>query len=122
MKRAKKSPRRKLVSEADRVFSLWIRNRDNKQYGHCVFCKKPIEHCFHFITRAKYSVRWDELNCTSSCRSCNYSMEYNPHPFIKWFLDKHGLATYEALILKSNQIAKFSTEDLQGIIEKYNEK
>ena len=115
MKRGKKSPRRKLVAELDRVFSLYIRAKSKV----CVFCGKPTEHWFHIITRAKYAVRWDESNAVPSCAGCNFRMEYDPHPFIKWYIDTYGLPAYEDLILRSNKIAKFSADDLQNMIDKY---
>ena len=122
MKRGEKSPRRKLVAELDRIFSLYIRARDNRDIGHCAFCPRPIEHNFHFITRGCYKTRWDELNCVGSCAGDNYRMEFNPHDYIKYFIDKHGLPAYEALILKSHGIAKYSTEDLEAMIAEYKGK
>ena len=122
MKPGKKSPRRKLVSDLDKIFSLYIRARDNRDRGHCFFCEKPIEHNFHFITRAKYATRWDEVNCIGSCAGCNYAMEWNPHPYIQWFIRHFSLDTYEALILKSNQIAKLSSEELAEMVERYRGK
>ena len=124
VKRGKKSLRRKLVEQADKVFSLLVRALAKKEYnGICPFCKeRPIECCFHFVTRAKHIVRWDLTNAVGSCNIDNYKMEWNPHPYIKWYLDKFGLEAYENLVLRSNRIAKFNTDELENIIKSCEDK
>lgn len=106
--------RSKLVKALDRVFSLLIRSRDRKETGgKCVFgCGREIEHCFHFVTRSKHSVRWHFLNAAGSCSACNYQNEFNPHPFISWYIKKYGLEAYDSLLAKSNKIAAYSRTDL----------
>lgn len=119
-KRKPKSERKRLVAELDRTFSFFIRRRDGlKTGGTCIFdfCGGMIECCFHFITRAKHSVRWDERNAVGACASCNFTMEFNPHPFINWYISKHGLPAYQELFRDSNRIAKFSNDDLQTILD-----
>jgi hypothetical protein len=108
--------RKKLVSKLDKVFSLYIRKRDKK----CVCCGKTENlQNGHLITRAKYSVRWSELNCHCQCRGCNMLHEFQPHIFINWFLKKYGLKKFQYLILESNQIKKFTDTDLEELIKKY---
>ena len=114
MKR-KKTARKKLVEKLDAVFSVYIR----ALYPICVFCGSKTEHCFHFMTRAKYATRWDAVNAVGSCRGCNFEMEFNPHPYIKWFIDKYGLEEYNRLILRSNVIPKYSNEELEVMIDFY---
>jgi hypothetical protein len=55
-----------LKEEADKVFSLFIRNRDKKKL--CITskvpsCQKKIQHCCHWIPRGYYSHRRNENNC-----------------------------------------------------------
>jgi hypothetical protein len=122
MDRMAKSVRKKLVKTLDKVFSLYIRKRDSiENDGKCVFCRKPIQHCFHFITRAKYATRWNEINAVGSCAGCNFENEFNPHKFIQWFLKKYGLKMYEDLIYESNLVHKFEPDDLSHMIEKYQQ-
>ena len=114
--------RKWLIREADRVFSEHVRKESVKLYKVCPFClKNPIVDCFHFVTRAKYSVRWNPLNAVGSCRGCNIRMEFDPHPFIQWFLDNRGgREAYDALILESNQTGKFKDKDkLWGVINTF---
>lgn len=127
-KRKPKTARKRLVSELDRQFSLFIRKRDSLQTGGAcrfrreLFCAGPIECCFHFITRSKHSVRWDERNAVGSCRGCNFTMEFNPHPYINWYISKYGLVAYEALFRDSNKIAKFENGQLEDMIEVFKNK
>ena len=122
MKRGTKSNRRKLVAEADRVFSLWARARQAKETGHCEFCQGSIDHAFHYITRMHHTTRWDGENICGSCKGCNYRMEFDPSPFITHYIHKFGLTQWEAIVVKSHGIAKYSTADLEGMIAEYKGK
>jgi len=116
----KKSLRKKMVALADKALSLYIRKKTQETYGACPMCGGEIECCFHWITRSKYSVRWDLENVIGSCMGCNIDYEYNPHPYISWFIRKYGLDKYEQLIVKSNKIHKYELSDLQDIIDVYS--
>ena len=114
-----RAKRKIIVASLDTLFSFVVRLRDKDVAGgRCVFdCQRPIECCFHFVTRSKYSVRWDLKNAVGSCHPHNYEMEFNPHPFIQWYIKTRGIAAYEDLLRRSNQIAKFSNEKLIEIRE-----
>lgn len=119
-RRVKKVPKAKrhkrLVKALDVEFSLAVRERGSKSRdGLCEFdwCPNLLEQCFHFVTRAKFSTRWDFSNAAASCRSCNMEMEYNPHKFIQWYIKRYGLTGYEDLVRRSNIIPKFSDDHLE---------
>lgn len=116
-KYVRKSTRRRLVAQLDIIFSLYIRMRDKRLRGRCPFhdsCSfRPIECCFHFITRSKFSTRWDEQNAVGACHACNFKENFNNHIFISWYLSKFGKEQYESLIARSNRIAKHSIDDLE---------
>lgn len=121
--RKKKTDRQKLVAALDKVFSLYIRQESKKKYGKCPFCKtKPIEHCFHFLSRVSYATRWNELNAIGSCRACNMSMEYSPAPFLLWFIDNRGRDKLDYLQALWHSVAKFSNSDLETMIKYYEQK
>ncbi len=101
--------RKRLIKALDKTFSLVVRAKCSK----CTFCSGPVEHCFHFVTRAKYSVRWDERNATGSCAGCNYRYEFDPHFAIQWYLSFNGLTAYEQLVRDGNIISKHSNDDLE---------
>ena len=110
------TPRKKLIKKLDTVFSLYIRKRDKR----CVICgTKDNLTCGHLITRAKYSVRWDEDNAFAQCTSCNMKHEYYPEIFTQWFIKTHRLSTYTKLIERSNKIRKFTNEDLIELCADY---
>lgn len=112
----KKPTRKVLVKKLDKVFSEFIRNRDKR----CVQCGKTEGLTNgHLITRAKYSVRWNELNCHCQCRGCNYLHEFQSHLYTNWFLKNYGLKKYQTLIAESNKIKKFTDTDLEELIKKY---
>ena len=123
--RPKKAPRRSerktLVGQLDALFSEYIRTKAKRSFGgECPFSHKdgrrhPVQHCFHFITRAKYSVRWDPRNAIGSCAGCNLENEYNPHRFIDWFIKAFGQQKFSVLVRDSNRLARFSNEDLRQI-------
>lgn len=117
----RKLTRSGLVKKVDKIFSEVVRLQDAIIHnGLCAFCKRnQINCCFHFITRAKYNTRWDFDNCRASCFSCNYRMEFNPAPFIQWFINHYGKDKFDDLIFKSNQTAKFSNFDLEDMHERF---
>lgn len=106
-----------LIKKLDAVFSLYIRARDKRVTGgKCVFgCGRPIECCFHFVTRAKYAVRWDVENAVGSCTIDNYTNEFNPHPYVGWYIKRYGLGKYEDLLRRSNSVVKRTDLELLEI-------
>jgi len=112
----KAADRKNLIARLDSAFSILIRIRTKREIGHCAFCPKPIEHCFHFITRAKYSIRWDSRNAIGSCRGCNYRNEFDPHNFVYYFIRRWGQQSLNDLIRDGNRVAKFSNDDLRAML------
>ena len=118
----KSSPWKKIVKKLDDVFSLFVRADSRNKYDGCPFCGKPIECCFHFVTRSKHSVRWDTRNAVGSCFGCNGKYEHDPHFAITWYMDNFGKIAYTKLILKGNIIVKRNVEDLQKLKNKFDKK
>lgn len=111
-----KSTRKRLVADCDKLFSKYIRERDKRAFGACPFvCGGPIERAFHFVTRSKHSVRWNELNAVGSCSGCNYRYEFDPHFAILWYINRFGEPAYESLVASGNRQAKYSMDDLRAI-------
>lgn len=74
-----------LIKEADRVFSLYIRERD--RWLPCVTCWSSwteTHQCWHFASRRHLNTRWHEKNAHSQCPRCNM--------FQWWEQFKHWLA------------------------------
>ena len=115
--------RTKLVKDADKWFSHYIRNRDN---GECFCCgiQKPVKEMQngHLITRGKYSVRWDEQNAFCQCPGCNIRHEHQPEIMTSKYIDRFTVENYQELVSKSNQIVKYTKSDLVLIAKEYKQK
>ena len=121
----KKLTRSKLIKKLDKVFSLYIRQRYAKnKIAKCFTCGKQDHYkklqCGHFQSRKYYSTRWDETNCQVQCAGCNVFKYGEQFVFGVNLNKKYGQGTAESLYLKSKQLTKYSTTDLEDLINKYN--
>lgn len=108
---------KKLRDEADRVFSIWIRNRDKKKW--CITCNWPVQHNAHRIDRWRYSHRRDEKNCCWACANCNtYRQEEHKVLFTISQTKKYWQDRVDQQIFNRNKI-KPTIDELLAIIEKY---
>jgi len=116
--------RKKIVAKLDKVFSKYIRARDAIMYkGVCPFChKRPIECCFHFMSRIAYATRWREDNAIGSCMSCNMQNEHEPTPFILWFIDHFGREKLDYLQALYHSVATYTDNELKLIIGEYKKR
>lgn len=119
----KRSPKKKRVklesfktlnNKARAAFNKFIREKYNNTCVTCGTTRNPT--CSHLITSVKASTRFDPLNCVCQCKSCNYEHEYRPEKYTAWWLNKYGLAAYNDLVAKSNQVKKHTREELREII------
>ena len=72
IKTKKSFSRSKLIEEADKVWSLYIRNRDI--WNPCITCETPwkdTHQAGHFMSRRYLNTRWEKLNGASQCPQCN---------------------------------------------------
>lgn len=109
------------MHQLDAVFSAFIKSRDARTRGRCPFhhlTYAPIEHCFHFITRAKHSVRWNPKNAVGSCAGCNLRYEHD-QTFIdyvfEWYKREYGPEAWDELKREANTIVKRSRTDLMAL-------
>lgn len=127
MKKVKKPSRKTLIREADDSFAAFIRSRDRRIYGgKCPLpnadggaCTFNIQCCFHWISAAKYSLRWDEDNAIGACLGHNKGHEYNPLPNYMWLIQQRGLEWVEALIARSAKKRKIKDAELATISGAY---
>ena len=71
-KEKKAFKRSALIKEADRVFSIFIRERDRGKP--CITSRKKWREdfqCGHFQSRRHLNTRWYEKNAHSQCPRCN---------------------------------------------------
>ena len=120
----KKKTRSQVVKLLDKVFSEFIRRRYAKNdISTCVTCGKS-DHWKklqngHFQSRKHYSTRWDEDNCQVQCSGCNVFRWGEQYKFSQWLDDNKGKGTSERLADKARGVIKYSTYDLEQMIDKY---
>lgn len=124
---AKKRKRSTIVKELDKVFSLWIRQRNANLDGfvECFTCGvvkhwKQIQ-CGHFMTRSRYSTRWDEENARPQCGKCNMVNGGEQFIFAKK-LNEESEGKADAIHVASLQTVKFYDWELEEMIEDYKKK
>ena len=123
-KTAKKPTRTKLVKKLDVVFSKYIRlsNSDKNGYCTCVTCGnkfywKEIQ-AGHFMSRKHYSTRWDENNVKPQCVRCNVYRAGEQYKFSLYL----GNNLSEELYIKSKEIRKFTSLELEEMYNDFNER
>jgi hypothetical protein len=75
--------------------------------------------CGHLFTRARESVRFDELNGHCQCKPCNDRHEKHPEIYQFKFMVRYGRDAYADLIKRSWSKVKLTAGDLEEIIKKY---
>ena len=122
----KKKTRKNIVKRLDTLFSLYIRLRESdNEMVKCFTCGKVSHYkknmqCGHFQSRSAYSTRWDITNCQVQCYGCNVMQQGRQYQFGLNLEKKYGEGTAEKLLIKSKQTVKYSNEDLQELIQYYN--
>jgi hypothetical protein len=121
----KKLTRSKLIKKLDKVFSLYIRLRFAKnEIAQCFTCGKKDHYkrlqCGHFQSRKYYSTRYDEINCQVQCAGCNVFRYGEQFIFGKNLDLEYGSGCSESLYYKAKQIKKYTTTDIEELINKYN--
>ena len=125
-KTAKKPTRSKLIKKLDVVFSQYIRLKEADRHGlvSCYTCGKRGHwkhggmQAGHFMSRKHYSTRWVEDNVKIQCQSCNIFQQGQQYLFSV----RLGNKLAEDLYLQSKTIVKFTSDELQSMIDDYSEK
>jgi len=121
----KKIARSKLIKKLDKVFSLYIRQRNAiNEIAQCFTCGKKDHwkrlQCGHFQSRRHYSTRFDEINCQVQCAGCNVFKYGEQFIFGKNLDLEYGSGCSESLYYKAKQITKYSYDEIEDLINKYN--
>ena len=123
--KVKKKP--DLKAKLDKEFSLFIRLRDSKQFGHkaikCISCGqvKPFEQADagHYFSRTHLSTRFDELNVHAECRHCNRFKADHLEGFRENLIKKIGQQNFDLLKWKHAQNHKMSDFEYEQLIKYY---
>lgn len=135
----KQMSKSELMKEADRLFSLFIRNRDSDKEGWvvCPLCNKrynleqetyagdKIINCLHFLDRDIYSFRYNPDFSVAGCCYCNKHQHDFPkgqayQAFRKILIEKLGETEVALAELVHRKINKIEAQQLRNIIEYYN--
>lgn len=105
-KRKKKIPLKKLLrrleKKADKALSDYTRFITNEEFDACPFCKKkPIQCCFHFISRRRKILRWRADNVVGACNTCNFVERHWPDLSRAWYIRRYGAGKYLSLVDES---------------------
>ena len=92
-------------AQCDRLFSLFIRQRDADGNGYCKCCTcgklKSWRYldCGHFIGRQHSGTRYDEKNSNAQCKECNNKDWNQGEQFLhgRYIDNKYGLGTADKL-------------------------
>lgn len=119
-----KSERRRLIAEADKVFSIYIRNRRTiNNIATCVTCGDEkhwrLMHNGHFISRRVLPVRWNEINCNVQCPNCNVNLGGNLSKYKTYIEQFYGSEAIDKLRTIISSSGKVSNDDIKEIISKY---
>lgn len=124
MSKSKKPTRSKLIKKLDVVFSQWVRlsNADSKGNCTCVTCGK-VGHwktggiqAGHFMSRKHYSTRWNEDNVKPQCVGCNMFKAGEQYKYSLYL----GNNLSEELYFKSKEIVKFTSIELEEMVNHYS--
>lgn len=119
--RGRKLSRKGLVKKADEAASRWAR----KTYPQCFWCGNKTENAFHFLTRSKRSIRWQEDNLIGSCAGCNIRYEQDQgfvEDVIRWYRRNRGDEKWEHLKAWGNALKQHTDLELVQIIKYYESK
>lgn len=111
-KTKKQFSRSKLIKEADRVFSLYIRWRDSwKPCCTCWTAWTENAQCGHFMSRRYTNTRWTAHNAHGQCYRCN--MILSGEQFKHWQYINEIYTPAHAITLHSLAISSHKTTDYE---------
>lgn len=116
------------ITKADRLFSLYIRHRDNFTCQKCrVYIQPPTNqiHSAHFESRRKKSVRFDPDNACALCSKChmyfdgnsNWGIESHKQAHKRFWVKRLGKEKVEQLQYKANKTQKIDEKQVVAWLE-----
>jgi hypothetical protein len=114
----------KAEERAWNAFSKMIRARDDiGGYFRCPTCGRtmPIDQADagHYITRARKSTMFDEMNVHAQCRHCNRFQEGSHFLYRQWLVGRYGTEKVEMLERRALIAGGHSTADLLLLAKEY---
>lgn len=113
--------------EANRLFSLYIRQRDSDKHGmvKCCTCNKKAPwryvDCGHFMSRSRESTLYEQKNASVQCKLCNGIKSGRQYEHSLYLDKKWGSGTSERMRIKSKMACKRTWFDYYIISQEYLE-
>jgi len=114
------------------TFSLYIRMRDCLKttgctsWGLCITCQKRLHikmlQAGHFIPGRHNANLFSEKGVHAQCYNCNVNLKSNPFEYRRQIIKLYGEGYDEVLEKESQQIKKFTPQDLIDLNEYYKTK
>jgi 5-methylcytosine-specific restriction endonuclease McrA len=117
--------RKSLIKEADRVFSLFIRNRGARfGWNNCFTCGAYLTveelQCGHFRPRRYLNTRWHPFNCWPQCNTCNVEKNGNLVKYEAKLVALYGQDAVDGIYYLSHENTGGLTDhEIKEIIDKY---
>ena len=119
----KKLTRSKIVKKLDNIFSQYVRLSNSKDGKcKCITCGKEGHwknggiQAGHFMSRKHYATRWNEDNVKPQCVGCNMFKAGEQYKFSLYL----GQQLSEELLQESHKTVKFTSYELEDMIEHYS--
>ena len=112
------------IDQADKEFSLYIRNRDSwrcKRCGHRYVEGDRGIHCSHFWGRGKENTRFDEVNCDTICFGCHNFFHAHPQEHSNWKRRQLGEKEFILLEKRAHTHCKKDRKLMHLVYKKKNE-
>jgi len=110
----KKSRRKQLISELDKVMSLKVRERDNHTCRKCGRTGRVFHH--HIMSKTRLTTRWIMENGVALCFWCHRWAHSAPEEFRNWILTWMSEKQYDELYLKSQMRGGYHDCDLEWLL------
>ena len=105
------------IDKADKLFSEYIRTRDNWTCQRCLKRYEPPTgalHCSHFMGRGKEATRFEPKNADALCYGCHRYFTAHPAEHYAWQVERKSQAIVDQLVLQSSTYKK-KNRDLEAI-------
>ncbi len=100
----------------DKVFSIYIRNRDK----YCICCGSTTNlQAGHYFSRSYTNLRYDIVNVNAQCVACNVFKKGNIAVYTIRIIDKWGNTELKRLQENYRKEKRFTQKELLKLIQKY---
>ncbi len=124
-KKKKKPPTGTLKKMADKVFSVWIRQRGMDEHGFnsCYTCGarkhwKELQ-AGHYVSRAYLTLRYEPKNVKPQCLACNLFKKGNLDVYAIRLIEEYGQGILKELHELKYQYEKFGVVRYSEIIKEF---